>query len=180
MEIRYRISVDDVIALQRHIFEHSPEMKRRIARSRIVLIVVGAGAGLAASLATGRYAPIVVGTAVGVGFGFFSGRLTLRRMERTVRAAFGETDGGGLAEERVLRLTEEGIQEQTESSNRFTHFREISGVESTEIHTLITSDSGQSYMIPHGSVIEGDVAAFREAVKLAARKAEMQSGSPGE
>jgi hypothetical protein len=115
---------------------------------------------------------------VGFVYGLFSGKLAQRRMEGSVRGAFSQDEEGKLSEERILRLTTEGIEELTESERRFTRFRDIAQVDSTDVHTLIVSETGQSYMIPHGSVTEGDIAAFREAVKLAARKSDRQSGSP--
>jgi hypothetical protein len=178
MEIRYRLTVDDVVALQRHIFDTSPEMRQRVARSRIVLVIVGAGAGLVASLFTKSFVPVAVGAVVGIVYGLFSGKLAQRRMESSVRGAFDQDEVGNLSEERVIRLTTEGIEETTESERRFTRFRDIAQVDSTEIHTLIVSETGQSYMIPHGSVTEGDIVTFREAVKLAARKSGRQSGPP--
>ncbi len=174
MDIRYTVSLDDIVAFNRFHCSNSRTAKRVRLRCDILVAAVWLGAGGLSSALHHSFVPLIIGGAFALCWCVTSKRRSASQCAKLARKFFEEGKNKGSLGAQLLRLSEDGVEESNDYGSKFTRFNAIERVESTDQHTFIFTGAASAYIIPHGKVVEGDVTVFRAALedmRVAAQRA---------
>jgi hypothetical protein len=158
--IRYRVDMDDIVALNRHFVSASPA--HRANRKRAMLTCASAFALLAIvqSLSDRSFYPLAVWSAIIPFFCFWiywrSGKVSVKKINQLYAP---DRDKLVLCEHEMENLPD-GFADLTPLSEQRTKFPAILRIDETPAHVFVFTGSMQAHIIPKKKIIVGDAGAF--------------------
>jgi hypothetical protein len=180
MTLRFSNSLDDIVEFNRYHLTASPELLIARRRSTIIvglaLILCGVALGLAQ-----RSWSLSVLVVAGGGVGMLlqkslSKKSLARRLDKTLRRMLSEGSNEGILGPRTLRLTEDGLEEESSTGRQFVRYPAIGRIIDTEGYLFVYLNSVQAVVIPKKEVAATDLDAF--VVALRARMAVQHGVAP--
>ena len=160
MNIRYSVTLEDLIAFNRFHIQHSRQLvrQRRIAGLALPLATILVAVVLAILRSDFRLLPFVV--LFVVLYVLFLRRAYGKGLEKKLRRLYAEGKNKGVLGEHSLHLQDDGISRQSDVGSTTVAFRGIEKIESTPTHTFIYISALSAIVIPKERVIEGDYSEF--------------------
>jgi hypothetical protein len=165
VRIRYTMTLDDALALQRHHLRHSGTWRRQIAVSRLVVLGVGV---LMTWLVTQAVTPLIVAAiplACAVVGAIGLPRMIARRSERATRRMYAEGRNTSLFGSHEMELGEQTMNSRSDVGGSAIQYRAIEKIVSTDEHTFVYVSAVNAHVIPRKAVTEGDYDAFVAALR---------------
>lgn len=172
MEITFRVSEEDLIAISDHIHGTSKTLRRSTLRAVIVspLIFTAGAAGI--WLATGD--PVIPAALL---FSAVLLLLTLPRRFKNVRRRlnsriFREGKNRALFEPQILRIEHDVLVNETIAGESRTKWTYIEKVDVTEDRTFVFLNVARAHVIPRHGILRGDYEFFVDELQRRWRKAD--------
>lgn len=171
MEIRYRNTLEDMIAFSKYHHSHSDIFRKRKRRATvhlpIVLLIL-----MIILFALERNVETAVGGFVFVAFcAFFFHRAYTTGLYKTIRHTYEEEDATAFICEHTLEMNDEVIIEKTDINERRDRWLGVQKVETDNDYAFIYVGALQAHVIPRKNIIEGNFDEFIEAARSYWQKA---------
>lgn len=165
MQIRYEITLEDLLAFSLHLHQKSPTLRRTRRRAAVGLFAMIIGLCLVGSEITRD--PIVLW--VGVGGATVIAAIYPRIYRRNVKwlssRLYAEGQNKALLCEHVSELRDKGLFDGTQFLERTVFWKGIERIESIPGHTFVYLSTMSAQVIPENTIIEGDYQAFVEELQ---------------
>ena len=164
MRIRFKRTLNDIIAFSDFHYSHSPTMKKVVARYRVagalaILILTGAATH---SMMPNIPLPLVISVSV-VGAAIFAtqaSNIVKQKMRDNTRKLYSEGKSASLEKEVEMELTETGLIARSDIMETKFAWGAIERIESTADYTFFYISPVQAYIVPHNKIIEGNFPAM--------------------
>jgi hypothetical protein len=165
MNIRYEITIDDVVAFQMHHVAHS----KTIQRQKSILIGIVGFACLIAAIFIFAIEPnvllaaitAVITSAVSFGLLAYTFNVSYRRgIERLARDLLAEGGNRGILGVHEIRIDDTGVTEWTAVSESRHTWHGIDQIVETDEYAFLYISALQAHVIPKHAVIAGDPTKF--------------------
>lgn len=167
MILRYNLTVEDMVALNRYHYAHSPTIRKTKLKYIILVSVLFIAASFLLPPKPGLTRPMIVAGAV-ILAALFSMIFIYRysaSLERNVRRLFKEGTNKGIICEHEIEIDEHGLVEKTEFKETRQSWQGVERIVETQSHVFIYMSSMAAYVIPKESVAAGDPYQFVESAK---------------
>ena len=164
MRIRFKRTLDDIIAFSDFHYSHSPAMKKIVARYRVagalaILILTGA---MTHTMIPDIPLPLIISvSAVGAAiFATQASNIVKRRLRENTRKLYAEGNNASLEKEVDMELTETGLIARSDIMETKFAWGAIERIETTADYTFFYISPVQAYIVPHNKIIEGNFPAM--------------------
>lgn len=173
MEMRYRNTLEDLIAFSKYHHSHSDIFRKRKRRatvySPIILLIL-----MILLFALEPNAGNAVGGFVFVAFcTFFFHRAYTTGLYKTIRRTYEAEDMTGFICEHTLEVNDEVIIEKTDVNERRDRWLGVQKIETDNNYAFIYIGALQAHIIPRKNIIEGNFDEFIEAARSYWQKAKL-------
>ena len=167
----FDVSLDDLVALNLHVYDRSPVIRRKVKHACIALCggLVMVFTGIA--LATGAAALIVAGAALAMIFWQYIPRAFRRNCARTAQRVL-RAKGSAMLGSHELTATAKGLTDRVSPGRSSTPWRDVERIAEASRHVYIFTNRDAAYVIPRAAVAEGDLGAFVGYATEAAKRSE--------
>ena len=165
MDIRYDLSLEDLIAYTKYYMSHSESVRFQISRSRWLISILAITAVLIISyLITNTIAAYTLLIAAIDGiviFVIYPGLIRWKAL-RATRRLYDDGKNKTVFGWHTMRIEEDGFVEVTALTEVRVKWDAIETIETSLGYTFIFLGSAIAHVIPHAKVTEGDLTAFIE------------------
>lgn len=164
MHIRFQRTMDDMIAFSDYHYDHSPTLKKIVARYRVggALAILVLSNALVHLILPDAPLPLTLTVSV-VGAIYFAtqaGKIIKRKTRDNTRKLYAEGKHASLDKEVLLELTETGLIARSDYMETKLAWGAIERIESTPDHTFLYLSPVQAFTIPHNKITEGNFPAM--------------------
>lgn len=174
-KLRYRVTVEDVVAFNEFHCLRSPTAIQKRQRKRVIVSVVAAlvyfviGCYIQASTSwgTGLWFPILFGLTIGaICYVIASPRFAIPHLLRyIVRKRYAKPDMSKFLGEHTLEVDDQGFTHRTNYSETRYAWGALERIETEQDRTYLYISAIQAIVIPHKNIEEGNFTALLEAMK---------------
>ncbi len=177
--VKYHITVEDVVALHRHVM-NSPTTRKNKFRWILVVMLLLAATLFIPLPEEELIRPVVVAFAVVWGAAFLILVFVVgpALMDRHVRGVYKEGANKGTIGQHEIEIDENGLVERTEVNEARWTWGGIERIEESDTHAFIYVSSVMAHIIPKQSVFAGDPGTFIAKARELWRSANPESGAP--
>ena len=182
MKIRYEVTVDDLVACA--FYQSGRSQARRLPGGIVWVMFALFGLFVATAAVVGQEAALMIFLITALPILFVFGmlfKLGFRpNTRRGFRSLYVEALPRGAVGPHELELTEDCLVERTPYSERRTPLQNIQRVASDGERTFLCTGRATATVIPHRAVLEGNLEAFVEAVRMRVSENEAEPGAAPE
>jgi hypothetical protein len=162
MQIRYNVTIEDLVVFNRFHCRNSPAIKRSKWTSILFVCVTIIIGSLVIPLDDEVSRPIVIVAAVvfAVLFAVIFNWRYLVALDRQARRIYREGNNKGAFGEHELEIDDDGLVERTEVNENRYAWRGVERIIETDSHAFIYISALLAHVIPRGSIVEGNFDAF--------------------
>lgn len=152
MELRYSLTVDDLVALQEHVMATSPEVRRqqRLLRTFAAVACLPVAAVLLGVVMSDWVAAAVVGVVSAAALWELFPALERRRVRRLLRSAVADGAAGSLGQVR-LTVDDAGLTEEVGGTATTVPWDGIDRVEESTSHLFVFTAPTEAFVVPTGT-----------------------------
>ncbi len=174
-KIEFSVSVDDLVSLNDHHCQESPDIKRMVRWLTIVPSVLCAVAG-ALAVAQGIMWCVIL-LLIALAWPFYYPRLFRHLTSSRMRRLYRKGENRSLVGKHSLCVEEDGLVHRTEHSDNRIKWLAIERLESNDDHTFIYLSAVSALVVPRHSVTNGDYdACVQEISRNIASLCETETG----
>ena len=164
MRIRFKRTLNDIIAFSDFHYSHSPAMKKIVARYRVAgaLAILLFPAALIHWIMPEVPLPLAISVSVAgaVIFAVQASNIVKRKLRDNTRKLYSEGKSASLEKEVEMELTETGLIARSDIMETKFAWGAIERIESTADYTFFYISPIQAYIVPHNKIIEGNFPAM--------------------
>ncbi len=153
MEIEFDLTENDILALVRRRQEYSPVFRQRILRLRYGYLVGFSLLGIGSLLISQKFLPFAFFLLAVVSFLLFP-VFNDWRLKRSVSLAYQDKNKRATLEKRIMRATNEGLEEISRFGETKVKWMVIDNISVTPTHAFISIDQLPTIVIPKDKVKE--------------------------
>jgi hypothetical protein len=171
-QIRYELTLDDLIAFNLFTFRNSPTIRSLQVRNTLItspiVFVIALALGMVVPHHNHWYPLVVAGLStgsLGAYYAYYFKRGYIKRCSDHVRKIYAEGSNPGLIGEHVLEVDSEGIVSRTQYSESRLAWGALTKVENEPGFTYLFTGANRAITIPHNSIVEGSLPALLQVVR---------------
>jgi hypothetical protein len=165
VRIRYENTIEDLVAFNRHHYDHSPAVRRGQRLLMWSLAVLSLEIAVAVAFAANEPAALALGVVAAIVCVFLVPSMVRRQVDRQARKLYGEGANKDVIGPHELELVGGDLVERTRLSESRTRLEAVERVISAGGYTFIYVSAITAHVIPHDAVSEGEYEKFVEILK---------------